>query len=71
MMEVWLIGKGYYMTPEQITQMLNQLGLSAVFLVMLWKLWNRHMQMTDKIIGILLDELKAERSRTGIEVEES
>lgn len=49
------------MSPEQISQLVNQLGLSAIFLFMLFKLWNRHMQMTDKIIAILLAELEAER----------
>lgn len=59
------------MTPEQINQVVNQLGLSAVFLVMLWKLWNRHTQMTDRTIQILLDELKAARADKGVEAEES
>lgn len=49
------------MTPDQWTQTLTQLGLSVIFLFMLSKLWARHMQMTDTIIAILREELKAER----------
>lgn len=53
------------MTPEQISQSLTQLGLSAIFLFMLAKLWQRHMFMTDTIISILREELKAEREGKG------
>lgn len=49
------------MTPDQLSGMLTQLGLSAVFLFMLYKLWVRHMFMTDTIIAILREQLKAER----------
>lgn len=49
------------MSPEQLSSALTQLGLSAVFLFMLYKLWQRHMYMTDMIITVLREELKAER----------
>lgn len=51
------------MSPEQWSGVLTQLGLSAVFLFMLWKLWQRHMAMTDTIIAILREDVKAERER--------
>jgi len=51
------------MSPEQWSGVLTQLGLSAVFLFMLWKLWQRHMSMTDTIIAILREDVKAERER--------
>lgn len=51
------------MSPEQLSGILTQLGLSAVFLFMLWKLWQRHMAMTDTIIAILREDVKAERER--------
>lgn len=50
------------MNNDQIGQLITQLGLSAVFLFMLWKLWTRHMQMTDRIIAILEKELDAARA---------
>ena len=46
------------MSPDQVGQLLTQLGLSAVFLFMLWKLWQRHMQMTDLFVSTLIAELK-------------
>lgn len=46
------------MQADQIGQLITQLGLSAIFLFMLYKLWQRHMQMTDTIISILREELK-------------
>lgn len=49
------------MSPEQLSQTITQLGLSAIFLFMLFKLWQRHTQMTDRMIDILLSEIKAER----------
>ena len=51
------------MSPEQWSNAVTQLGLSAVFLFMLWKLWQRHMSMTDTIIAILREDVKAERER--------
>lgn len=51
------------MTSDQLSGALTQLGLSAVFLFMLYKLWQRHMYMTDTIIAVLREELKAERER--------
>lgn len=59
------------MTPDQLSGTLTQLGLSAVFLFMLYKLWQRHMFMTDKMIDILLDEVKASRERAGEKSEEA
>lgn len=54
------------MQPDQIGQLITQLGLSAIFLFMLYKLWQRHMQMTDTIISILREELKiAQEQRAG------
>lgn len=58
--------KGFGMTPDQVGQMLTQLGLSAVFLFMLYKLWQRHMYMTDTIIAVLREELKAEREKKAV-----
>lgn len=51
------------MQADQIGQLITQLGLSAIFLFMLYKLWQRHMQMTDTIIGILREELKIAQER--------
>lgn len=57
-------------TPDQLSGMLTQLGLSAVFLFMLYKLWQRHMFMTDTIIAILREQLKAEREeKTGVKAD--
>lgn len=53
------------MSPDNISQLITQLGLSAIFLFMLYKLWQRHMYMTDTILAILQAELKAERERCG------
>lgn len=58
------------MSPEQLSSALTQLGLSAVFLFMLYKLWQRHMYMTDTIIAILREELKAEREERTAEKSE-
>lgn len=56
------------MTPDQLSGILTQLGLSAVFLFMLWKLWQRHMAMTDAFIAALKEDVKAERERNGVKV---
>jgi len=55
------------MTPEQLSGMLTQLGLSAIFLFMLYKLWQRHMYMTDTVITILREELKVAQERRGLQ----
>lgn len=59
------------MDANQISQIITQLGLSAVFLFMLYKLWQRHMAMTDKIIAILLDDIAYLRAQESGEQTES
>lgn len=58
------------MDANQVNQVITQIGLSAVFLFMLWKLWVRHMQMTDKFIAALMDEIAAQRGVKAVEKQE-
>lgn len=50
------------MTPE-LTQILGQVGLSAVFLYMLFKLWDRYMKLQDWLMARLEEELDATRPK--------
>lgn len=50
------------MSPE-LTQILGQVGLSAVFLYMLVKLWARYNAMEDWMMKRLEEELDATRPK--------
>lgn len=50
------------MTPE-LAQILGQVGLSAVFLYMLVKLWARYNMMEDWVMKRLEEELDATRPK--------